>query len=79
MAQLRAGFDHLPLGEVIRELTGVDLPLYRDQLEHSAAGGPVLGAGELPSPACGVDGAHAARRRLARLPAARACWRTTPP
>ena len=40
MAQLRAGFNHLPLGEVIHELTGVDLPLYRDQLEHSGVGDP---------------------------------------
>ena len=40
MAQLRAGFDHLPLGEVIQELTGVDLQLYRDQLEHSGAEDP---------------------------------------
>jgi putative CocE/NonD family hydrolase len=40
MAQLRAGFDHLPLGEVIHELTGVDLQLYRDQLEHGGAGDP---------------------------------------
>src|SRR6516225_7723817 len=29
MAELRAGFDHLPLGEVIHKLTGVDLQLYR--------------------------------------------------
>lgn len=35
MAELRAGFDHLPLGEVIQKLTGVDLQLYRDQLDHS--------------------------------------------
>jgi putative CocE/NonD family hydrolase len=40
MAQLRAGFDHLPLGEVIHELTGMDLQLYRDQLEHSGAEDP---------------------------------------
>ena len=38
MAELRAGFDHLPLGEVIHRLTGVDLPLYRDQLAHGDAG-----------------------------------------
>ncbi len=38
MAELRAGFDHLPLGEVIHRLTGVDLPLYRDQLAHGDTG-----------------------------------------
>jgi uncharacterized protein len=37
MRELRSGFDHLPLGEVIERLTGVDLPLYRDQLEHGGA------------------------------------------
>jgi uncharacterized protein len=40
MAELRAGFDHLPLGEVIEKLTGVDLQLYRDQLEHGGADDP---------------------------------------
>ena len=38
MAELKAGFDHLPLGEVIQRITGVDLPLYRDQLAHAGAG-----------------------------------------
>ena len=38
MAELKAGFDHLPLGEVIHRLTGVDLELYRDQLAHGGAG-----------------------------------------
>ena len=38
MAELKAGFDHLPLGDVIQRLTGVDLPLYRDQLAHGSAG-----------------------------------------
>ena len=38
MAELKAGFDHLPLGEVIHRLTGVDLQLYRDQLAHGGAG-----------------------------------------
>ncbi len=37
MAELKAGFDHLPLGEVINRLTGVDLQLYQDQLAHAAA------------------------------------------
>jgi putative CocE/NonD family hydrolase len=40
MAELRAGFDHLPLGEVIHKLTGVDLQLYRDQLEHDGIDDP---------------------------------------
>jgi len=34
MAELRTGFDHLPLGDVIRHLTGSDLELYQDQLAH---------------------------------------------
>ena len=38
MAEMKAGFDHLPLGEVIHRLTGVDLQLYRDQLAHGGAG-----------------------------------------
>jgi putative CocE/NonD family hydrolase len=37
IAELRTGFDHLPLGEVVERITGVDLQLYRDQLEHSGA------------------------------------------
>jgi putative CocE/NonD family hydrolase len=40
MAELRAGFDHLPLGDVIRHLTGEDLPLYHDQLAHGAPDDP---------------------------------------
>ena len=40
MAGLRAGFDHLPLGEVVHKLTGVHLELYRDQLDHGGAGDP---------------------------------------
>jgi uncharacterized protein len=40
MAELRASFDHLPLGEVIQKLTGVDLQLYRDQLEHAGTEDP---------------------------------------
>ena len=39
MAELKAGFDHLPLGEVIHRLTGVDLQLYQDQLAHRDAVG----------------------------------------
>ncbi len=38
MAELRAAFDHLPLGEVIRHMTGEDLGLYRDQLAHAEVG-----------------------------------------
>ena len=38
MAELKAGFDHLPLGEVILRLTGVDLQLYHDQLTHGSVG-----------------------------------------
>jgi putative CocE/NonD family hydrolase len=40
MAELRAGFDHLPLGDVIRHLTGEDLQLYQDQLAHSGREDP---------------------------------------
>jgi putative CocE/NonD family hydrolase len=40
MSELRAGFDHLPLGDVIRHLTGEDLRLYRDQLEHADGDDP---------------------------------------
>jgi putative CocE/NonD family hydrolase len=40
MAELRAGFDHLPLGDVIRHLTGEDLPLYQDQLAHGGRDDP---------------------------------------
>jgi putative CocE/NonD family hydrolase len=34
MAELKAAFDHLPLGDVIRHVTGEDLPLYQEQLAH---------------------------------------------
>jgi putative CocE/NonD family hydrolase len=40
MTELREAFMHLPLGDVIRHVTGVDLPLYRDQLEHCSADDP---------------------------------------
>jgi putative CocE/NonD family hydrolase len=40
MAELRAAFDHLPLGDVIRKVTGEDLDLYQRQLEHAAVGDP---------------------------------------
>jgi uncharacterized protein len=40
MAELRAAFDHLPLGEVIRHVTGEDLPLYQEQLAHPRVDDP---------------------------------------
>ncbi len=40
MAELRAAFDHLPLGDVIRHVTGEELALYDDQLGHSRADDP---------------------------------------
>ena len=40
MAALQEGFDHLPLGDAIKHLSGVDLPLYREQLEHHAPDDP---------------------------------------
>ena len=44
MAELQAGFDHLPLGDVIRHLTGEDLPLYHDQLAHGGRDDPFWAA-----------------------------------
>ena len=44
MAELRAGFDHLPLGDVIRHLTGADLELYQDQLAHAGLDDPFWSA-----------------------------------
>lgn len=65
MAELRAGFDHLPLGEVIHKLTGVDLQLYRDQLEHGGIDDPFWepvsfrrSLGEWTVPTLLVDGWH---------------------
>jgi len=40
MRELRAAFDHLPLGDVIRKVTGEDLDLYRQQLDHAEVGDP---------------------------------------
>ncbi len=40
MAELKAAFDHLPLGDVLRHVTGEDLALYQDQLAHSRPGDP---------------------------------------
>jgi putative CocE/NonD family hydrolase len=44
MKELRAGFDHLPLGDVIRHVTSEDLPLYQDQLAHARPGDPFWSA-----------------------------------
>ncbi len=44
MAQLLPAFDHLPLGDVIRHLTGEDLPLYQDQLAHAGRDDPFWAA-----------------------------------
>jgi putative CocE/NonD family hydrolase len=40
MAALRAGFQHLPLGDALRRLTGEDLELYQQQLEHAGLEDP---------------------------------------
>ena len=77
MAELQAGFDHLPLGDVIRHLTGEDLPLYHDQLAHGGRDDPFWAAVDFRGHAPRLGHPHPARRRVARLPAARACSRTT--
>ncbi len=41
---LKSGLDHLPLGEAIREHTGVDLELWRDQLAHARVDDPFWAA-----------------------------------
>lgn len=65
MAELRAGFDHLPLGDVIRHLTGRDLSLYQDQLAHGGRDDPFWAAvdfrsllGDWEVPILLVDGWH---------------------
>jgi len=65
MAELRAAFDHLPLGEVVRVVTGEDLPLYQDQLAHVGVGDPFWAAldyrpllAEWTVPTLLVDGWH---------------------
>jgi len=65
MQQLRAVFDLLPLGDVIRTVTGVDLPLYEQQLLHGGHGDPFWNAvdfrSELPGwtvPTLLTDGWH---------------------
>jgi putative CocE/NonD family hydrolase len=40
LTDLHEAYFHLPLGDVIRHVAGVDLPLYRDQLEHASADDP---------------------------------------
>jgi uncharacterized protein len=37
---MRAGFDHLPLGEAIRTITGEDLELYQQQIRHAGLDDP---------------------------------------
>ncbi len=44
MAELRGAFDHLPLGDVMRHVTGEDLPLFQDQLAHAGRGDPFWAA-----------------------------------
>jgi len=44
MEELRAAFDHLPLGDVIRHLTGEDLPLFQEQLAHGGRDDPFWAA-----------------------------------
>ncbi len=65
MAELKAAFDHLPLGEVIRVWTGEDLPLYQEQLSHVGVDEPFWApldwSGMLPDwtvPTLLVDGWH---------------------
>jgi putative CocE/NonD family hydrolase len=65
MNELRVVFDHLPLGDVIRHVTGVDLPLYQDQLLHSDADDPFwravdfrAGLSDWTVPTLLVDGWH---------------------
>jgi uncharacterized protein len=40
LRELQAAFDHLPLGEVMRFVTGEDLPLYQEQLAHVGVDDP---------------------------------------
>jgi putative CocE/NonD family hydrolase len=40
MAELRAAFLHLPLGDVLRRVAGDDLELFHDQLTHARADDP---------------------------------------
>ncbi len=40
MAVMRSGLDHLPLGEAIRTITGEDLELYQQQLQHAGVDDP---------------------------------------
>jgi putative CocE/NonD family hydrolase len=40
MAALRAGFEHLPLGDALRRVTGEDLELYQQQLAHAGLDDP---------------------------------------
>jgi putative CocE/NonD family hydrolase len=65
MAELRAAFLHLPLGDVLRHVTGEDLPLYQEQLAHTRADDPHWAPvnfrrilGDLGIPILLVDGWH---------------------
>jgi uncharacterized protein len=40
MAEMRGAFNHLPLGDVIRHMTGGDLDLFQDQLAHARLDDP---------------------------------------
>ena len=75
--ELRAGFDHLPLGDVIRHLTGEDLPLYQDQLAHARARRPVLGRGRLPRPAPRLGRSRSSWSTAGTTTRCPACSRTT--
>jgi hypothetical protein len=65
MAELSSAFDHLPLGDVIRHVTGGDLQLFDDQLAHAGLDDPFWSAVDfsalLPGwtvPTLLVDGWH---------------------
>ena len=65
LRELQAAFAHLPLGDVMRWVTGEDLPLYQDQLTHVGVDDPFLAAVDyrdlLPQwtvPTLLVDGWH---------------------
>ena len=77
MAELHAGFDHLPLGDVIRHVTGEDLPLYHDQLAHGGRDDPFWAAVNFRGMLARLGHPDPPGRRLARLPAARRAATTT--
>jgi putative CocE/NonD family hydrolase len=84
MVELRAAFDHLPLGDVIRHVTGTDLKLFHEQLAHAGPDDPYWSSldyapmlSEWTVPTLLVDGWHdyplpgvvADYQRLRRSPA----------